>query len=228
MHRKRLIGPVLFVLLASIAAFCDLPAKAAAQTNAEQTVYVTRTGKKYHTVGCRYLKSSQIPMKLKDAVNAGYTPCSVCRPPTLKEASESEVPEEGETVSSESSLQQQLLDVEHQWVQTALDGDATAFVGLMADNYVALLPDGRTRDKASWVEGIRSGQMKYQSVELRNLKVFLHGDTAVVTGEFTQKGNSCGHDNSGTGAYVDTWVNRRGRWELIASGFTENPQTTQH
>jgi biopolymer transport protein ExbD len=45
------------------------------------TVYVTKTGKKYHREGCRYLSHSKIPMTLKDAKAAGYTPCSVCRPP---------------------------------------------------------------------------------------------------------------------------------------------------
>jgi hypothetical protein len=46
-----------------------------------QTVYVTRTGKRYHREGCRYLASSKIPMTLKDAKAQGYTPCKVCRPP---------------------------------------------------------------------------------------------------------------------------------------------------
>jgi hypothetical protein len=46
----------------------------------EQTVYVTKTGKKYHRDGCRYLRSSRIPVVLKDAKANGYTPCSVCRP----------------------------------------------------------------------------------------------------------------------------------------------------
>jgi hypothetical protein len=44
------------------------------------TVYITRTGSKYHRSGCRYLKSS-IPMSLDDAKRR-YTPCSVCRPPS--------------------------------------------------------------------------------------------------------------------------------------------------
>lgn len=44
------------------------------------TVYVTRTGEKYHRDGCRYLSKSQIPMSLQDAKASGYTPCSVCRP----------------------------------------------------------------------------------------------------------------------------------------------------
>ena len=45
------------------------------------TVYVTKTGKKYHREGCRYLSHSKIPMSLKDAKAEGYTPCLVCRPP---------------------------------------------------------------------------------------------------------------------------------------------------
>jgi hypothetical protein len=45
-----------------------------------ETVYITRTGKRYHRDGCRYLLS-RIPMSLRDAQAKGYTPCKVCRPP---------------------------------------------------------------------------------------------------------------------------------------------------
>lgn len=44
------------------------------------TVYVTRTGAKYHRAGCRYLSKSQIPMPLEQAKQR-YGPCSVCNPP---------------------------------------------------------------------------------------------------------------------------------------------------
>lgn len=54
------------------------------QSNAGVTVYVTATGKKYHTASCRYIRKGATPMKLKDAVKAGYSPCSVCKPPTLE------------------------------------------------------------------------------------------------------------------------------------------------
>lgn len=46
----------------------------------EATVYITRTGAKYHSAGCRYLSRSMIPISLDDA-RRGYDPCSVCRPP---------------------------------------------------------------------------------------------------------------------------------------------------
>lgn len=52
----------------------------------EEIVYVTRTGSKYHRGSCRYLRKSQIPMKLSDAV-LSFGPCSVCQPPTRGGAS---------------------------------------------------------------------------------------------------------------------------------------------
>lgn len=46
----------------------------------EETVYITRTGSKYHRSGCQYLRRSRIPVSLKEAKQS-YGPCSVCRPP---------------------------------------------------------------------------------------------------------------------------------------------------
>lgn len=46
------------------------------------TVYVTKTGEKYHRDGCRYLSQSKIQISLKDAKARGYDPCSVCKPQT--------------------------------------------------------------------------------------------------------------------------------------------------
>ena len=43
-----------------------------------QTVYVTKSGKKYHSASCHYLAKSKIEISLADAQAKGYTPCSVC------------------------------------------------------------------------------------------------------------------------------------------------------
>lgn len=51
-----------------------------AQDRKERTVYITRTGEKYHLGSCRYLRQSKIAIKLKDAIAQGYTACKVCRP----------------------------------------------------------------------------------------------------------------------------------------------------
>ena len=45
-----------------------------------ETVYVTRTGEKYHVDGCRYIKGKDDlkDMSVEEAEKAGYEPCSVC------------------------------------------------------------------------------------------------------------------------------------------------------
>ena len=54
--------------------------QAPAKENKSVTVYVTRTGHKYHREYCRFLEYSKIPVSL-DAAKQTYEPCSVCRPP---------------------------------------------------------------------------------------------------------------------------------------------------
>lgn len=46
------------------------------------TVYRTTSGTKYHREGCRYLRSSSIPVALEEAVTT-LGPCSVCGPPVV-------------------------------------------------------------------------------------------------------------------------------------------------
>ncbi len=51
----------------------------AAETKSK-TVYVTKTGSKYHSGGCSYLRRSKISTTLDRAKASGYTPCSRCNP----------------------------------------------------------------------------------------------------------------------------------------------------
>lgn len=48
--------------------------------NDDTTVYITKTGEKYHRDGCRYLSQSKIPISKSDAISQGYDACSVCNP----------------------------------------------------------------------------------------------------------------------------------------------------
>jgi hypothetical protein len=83
---RRLLKLLYVILLAAAALIpsatlvAQLPPKHAEQPK-EQSIYVTRTGKRYHRANCRYLARSKFEMSLKEAKQQGYTPCKVCRPP---------------------------------------------------------------------------------------------------------------------------------------------------
>jgi hypothetical protein len=81
---RRIITLVLVLLMLGAAAapiIAQAPATQQQPQTKEQTVYITKTGKKYHRTNCRYLSRSKIPTSLKDAKANGYTACSVCNPP---------------------------------------------------------------------------------------------------------------------------------------------------
>lgn len=80
MKHLRLALIIFGLLIAPASGGLSLPAHtlAAAVAQRNDTVYITKSGRKYHRWGCRYLRSSCIPVKRNDAIANGYTPCSVC------------------------------------------------------------------------------------------------------------------------------------------------------
>src|ERR1035438_8495432 len=79
--RPRLLS-VFAALLIAIQVFAPLRAGHATRIadTKNETVYITRTGKKFHRDGCRSLNRSRIPIKRSDAISKGYQACKVCRP----------------------------------------------------------------------------------------------------------------------------------------------------
>lgn len=126
------------------------------------------------------------------------------------------------------ATEQLLIKNERDWAQSSVTKDIAAFRRLMADDYVELIlePATSTRKamwvattKDEWTNLLKSGAEVYQSVEIRNLHVYLQGDIATVSGEYSQKGTKHGADNSFDGYQVNTWARRGGVWLLVNSTF---------
>lgn len=122
----------------------------------------------------------------------------------------------------------QLIAAERAGAKAFVDRDVETLDKLISSDYVEIVlkpaatttkADWEVTGKAAWLGVLRSGREKYESVDLRNLKVYLHGDVATVAGEYSQTGTKDGKDISATGLYVDTWVKRNGRWQWVSGVF---------
>ncbi|MBS1581606.1 MAG: hypothetical protein JST66_05320 [Bacteroidetes bacterium] len=78
---KRLLFLAWMALALPLGAHRPAPSAGAFAVPVETTVYVTKTGGKYHKGTCGYLSKSKIAMALSEAKAAGYGPCSRCKPP---------------------------------------------------------------------------------------------------------------------------------------------------
>ena len=50
------------------------------EEQSDQTVYITRSGGKYHKLGCRFLTEGYITITLEEAKRRGLQPCRICFP----------------------------------------------------------------------------------------------------------------------------------------------------
>ncbi|MBK8870764.1 MAG: hypothetical protein IPN19_06875 [Elusimicrobia bacterium] len=87
-HRHILMNPVraILIMVHCLGLFWWTPFAVAApvdstttSSESSQTVYVTKSGKKYHRAGCRSLKKKGTPTDLNQA-RRSKTPCKVCKP----------------------------------------------------------------------------------------------------------------------------------------------------
>jgi ketosteroid isomerase-like protein len=121
------------------------------------------------------------------------------------------------------SVQQAVMQMEEKLRVAILKGDSKAYGRLVGDDYVFTNQDAVMRTKAQMVSAYDSGSIKYESVKFDDLKVHAYGDTAVVTGRSTVKGQDGGKDISGQSRYTRVYVKRQGRWQLVATQTTTIP-----
>jgi ketosteroid isomerase-like protein len=122
-----------------------------------------------------------------------------------------------------SKVEDQIKKLEQDWAQAAIKDGVAAVDQYEADDIMSTDPNGRVTDKAQDKKD-NSGDLKFQSIELSDLKIHVYGNTAVVGGTETLKGTYKEQDISGKYRYTDVWVKRNGKWQVVASQATKVQQ----
>jgi ketosteroid isomerase-like protein len=110
----------------------------------------------------------------------------------------------------------EVIDIEHQAREATLRRDAEFPLRMLADDYVAISPLGQVTTKKEAISARRSGQLRYDNIDVTDMVVRLYGDTAIVTARADVKGHQLGEDFSGPYRYTRVWVRRSGRWQAVS------------
>lgn len=110
----------------------------------------------------------------------------------------------------------EIVEIEHQAREATLRRDADFPQRMLADDYVAISPLGQVTTKKEAISARRSGQLRYDNIDVSDMVVRLYGDTAVVTARADVKGHQLGEDFSGPYRYTRVWVRRSGRWQAVS------------
>jgi ketosteroid isomerase-like protein len=119
------------------------------------------------------------------------------------------------------SVEQQIQDMLEQRRQAALKADVAFVDANTADDYVRISPSGQLMTKAELLEAMKNGSTKYQSIEQKDIKIQIYGNTAVTTAVADLKGTNQGQDVSGSYRISQVFVYRSGKW--LAVHFHASP-----
>ena len=122
---------------------------------------------------------------------------------------------QGDKSPSASDAQQELLDLMHAWGKAVVQSDVGTMDRLLAYETICTDPGGGVWDKSQYLEFVRVDRWHVESYELKDTKVHVYGDAAVVTGLLLTNINSKRWPRV-VERYTKTWVRRQGTWQCVA------------
>ena len=121
-------------------------------------------------------------------------------------------------VVSQAEALRQILAVEDQWKEAKRTGDTAVLGRVFADEFSNTDENGKTYTKAQWIAVLAPGDPTLITFKIEDAQIVSYGsNTATLT--FTYTGT---HKRGRTkrSRDTDTWVNRGGRWQVLASQST--------
>lgn len=120
------------------------------------------------------------------------------------------------------NAEEQVKALQAQLVQAYLKSDTSFFEKYFAGDATIIHGDGKLYTTAEdyEIKGLKSGTIKYESIDVPESKIRVYGNTAVVNSLASGRGTINGKPYSFEGRITRVWVKQNGVWKMVASQYT--------
>ncbi len=114
------------------------------------------------------------------------------------------------------SAEQALIEIENKWVEAGKKQDPAILEPLLANGFMAMAADGAYTNRKDYLAGIKKA--KWEISEIRNVKAYVAGNHAIVTGDWRGKGvDGNGKNVDTTEHWIDSFVKSpSGKWQCTS------------
>jgi len=120
------------------------------------------------------------------------------------------------TARPTTSVERALFRLEDQWTRALVRRDSAGFDRLLAPRFVYTEND-QVMTKAQLIDAVVHGSDTVEFAGNEDMKAYVYGTTAVVTGWLVVRGRGKDGAFDRRYRYTDTWVQRSGRWQVVAA-----------
>ncbi len=93
------------------------------------------------------------------------------------------------------------------------------FATLLDEDFVITFEDGTTYSKTGYLSYSASASTNVEAVEISEMKIRMHGDTAIVIGAYHEKGTDNRQTYDYRDRFTDVWMKKAGKWKLVAAHY---------
>jgi ketosteroid isomerase-like protein len=90
---------------------------------------------------------------------------------------------------------------------------------MLDEDFVITFEDGSVYGKTGYISFSATSTIKVDVAEMSEVKVRVHGNTAILTGVYHEKGKDKGGPYDYRDRFTDVWMKSGGKWHLIASHY---------
>ena len=131
-----------------------------------------------------------------------------------------------EKSADSSVIKTKLKQMEDVWAKALLNKDPAAVRDMVADDFAGFNPKGKQLGKSQLIDEIKNDAETLSSSVNDNMDVQIYApNLAAVRGTTIEKGkDKDGKEFTHSYVWVDTWMERNGKWECIAEGVMQLPE----
>ncbi|HEY0625655.1 MAG TPA: nuclear transport factor 2 family protein [Allosphingosinicella sp.] len=113
-----------------------------------------------------------------------------------------------------------LLALERQWNTAVVERDVQALDRILADDFMLIWIDGSVTRKPQMLTGAKARRVEIDPFETEDVEVRVYGDTAVVTGRFSQTVRLGEQSETNRFAYTDVYRRTADGWRAVSAHAT--------
>lgn len=110
--------------------------------------------------------------------------------------------------------------LELRWTESYKQRQVDILSSLLADDFVITIEDGSTYSKTGYISHSAQPSVHVAVAEMTDVKVRMHGNAAVITGAYHERGESGGKAYEYHDRFTDVWLKSGGKWQVVASHYS--------
>jgi ketosteroid isomerase-like protein len=123
-----------------------------------------------------------------------------------------------------SGAQREVIKTDNEIRKAIVAADTTALDRLLADEWTVTHTNGKQQTKAQFLEAFRSGRVRFERMDLDDVKIQVFGNTAVLTARITDKVVFKGEPAEGQVRVISIYIKRDHRWQNLTEQATHIDQ----